>query len=74
MEFIIDINLLKLDEDENGFDLNQEVGPNYLYGLLDNPSRVAIHYSHRVSAILVTIVWLFGFITLCFLGNNSFRM
>jgi cytochrome c oxidase assembly protein subunit 15 len=35
------------------FNLNQEVGPNYLYGLLDNPSRVAIHYSHRVSAILV---------------------
>ena len=43
---------------KNGFNLNQEVGPNYLYGLLDNPSRVAIHYSHRVSAILVTIVFL----------------
>ena len=43
---------------KNGFNLNQEVGPNYLYGLLDNPSRVAIHYSHRASAILVTIVFL----------------
>jgi len=43
---------------KNGFSLNQEVGPNYLYGLLDNPSRVAIHYSHRVSAILVTVVFL----------------
>jgi cytochrome c oxidase assembly protein subunit 15 len=43
---------------KNGFNLNQEVGPNYLYGLLDNPSRVAIHYSHRVSAILVTVVFL----------------
>ncbi len=43
---------------KNGFNLNQKVGPNYLYGLLDNPSRVAIHYSHRVSAILVTIVFL----------------
>jgi cytochrome c oxidase assembly protein subunit 15 len=43
---------------KNGFTLNQEVGPNYLYGLLDNPSRVAIHYSHRVSAILVTVVFL----------------
>ena len=28
------------------------------YGLLDNPSRVAIHYSHRVSAILVAVVFL----------------
>jgi cytochrome c oxidase assembly protein subunit 15 len=43
---------------KNGFNLYQEVGPNYLYGLLDNPSRVAIHYSHRVSAILVTLVFL----------------
>ena len=45
-------------EFKNGFNLNQEVGPNYLYGLLDNPSRVAIHYSHRVSAILVAVVFL----------------
>ena len=41
----------------SGFNLNQEVGPNYLYGLLDNPARVAIHYSHRVSALLVTFVF-----------------
>ena len=43
---------------KNGFNLNQEVGPNYLYGLLDNPSRVAVHYSHRVSAIFVTLIFL----------------
>ncbi len=43
---------------KSGFNLNQEVGPNYLYGLLDNPARVAIHYSHRVSAILVTLIFL----------------
>jgi cytochrome c oxidase assembly protein subunit 15 len=42
---------------KNGFNMAQEVGPNYLYGLLDNPARVAIHYSHRVTAILVTIVF-----------------
>ena len=43
---------------KSGFNLNQEVGPNYLYGLLDNPARVAIHYSHRVSALLVTLIFL----------------
>jgi cytochrome c oxidase assembly protein subunit 15 len=43
---------------KNGFNLNQEVGPNYLYGLLDNPSRVAVHYTHRVSALIVTLVFL----------------
>ena len=42
-----------------GFNINQEVGPNYLYGLLDNPARVAIHYSHRVSALIVTFIFLF---------------
>jgi cytochrome c oxidase assembly protein subunit 15 len=42
----------------SGFNLNQEVGPNYLYGLLDNPARVAIHYSHRISALLVTLIFL----------------
>ena len=41
-----------------GFNLAQEVGPNYLYGLLDNPARVAIHYSHRVSALIVTFIFL----------------
>ena len=43
---------------KNGFNLNQEVGPNYLYGLLDNPARVAIHYSHRISALFVTLIFL----------------
>ena len=43
---------------KQGFNFSQEVGPNYLYGLLDNTARVAIHYSHRISAILVTIVFL----------------
>ena len=41
-----------------GFNLSQEVGPNYLYGLLDNEARVAIHYSHRISAIVLTIIFL----------------
>ena len=43
---------------KQGFNFSQEVGPNYLYCLLDNSARVAIHYSHRISAILVTIVFL----------------
>ena len=42
----------------DGFNLAQEVGPNYLYGLLDNEARVAIHYSHRISAIVLTIIFL----------------
>jgi|TARA_B110000902_G_scaffold267302_1_gene360114 cytochrome c oxidase assembly protein subunit 15 len=38
-----------------GFNLTQHIGPNYLGGTLDNEARVAIHFSHRVGAIITTI-------------------
>jgi len=39
----------------NGFNVTQEIGPNYLGGQLDGQSRVAIHMAHRIGALLVTI-------------------
>ncbi|WP_075186383.1 COX15/CtaA family protein [Teredinibacter haidensis] len=43
-----------------GFNFFQKLGPNYLGGLLDNEARTAIHFMHRIGAVLVTlfIVWL----------------
>ncbi len=41
-----------------GFDFTQHIGPNYLGGKLDNEARVAIHMSHRIGAIVTTIVLL----------------
>lgn len=43
-----------------GFDLTQEVGPNYLGGTMDNASRVAIQVAHRIGALIVTayLVWM----------------
>jgi cytochrome c oxidase assembly protein subunit 15 len=38
-----------------GFNLTQQIGPNYLGGNLDNEARIAIHFSHRVGAIITTI-------------------
>lgn len=38
---------------KEGFNLTQGIGPNYLGGQLDNDARVAIHFSHRVGAIVV---------------------
>lgn len=38
-----------------GFNVFQHVGPNYLGGLLDNHARTAIHFSHRLGALLVSI-------------------
>ncbi len=39
----------------NGFNFLQSVGPNYLGGTLDNDARVAIHMTHRLGAILLTV-------------------
>lgn len=41
-----------------GFDIGQEVGPNYLGGLLESEARTAIHVTHRLGALAVTLVLL----------------
>ena len=43
-----------------GFDIFQDVGPNYLGGLMSSDARVAIHVVHRVGAVVVLLVaaWL----------------
>jgi len=41
-----------------GFNFLQHIGPNYLGGLLDNEARIAIHISHRIGAIITSIVLL----------------
>lgn len=40
----------------DGFNVAQEIGPNYLGGQLDGEARVAIHMAHRMGALLVTLV------------------
>lgn len=40
----------------HGFNILQEVGPNYLGGVMYSEGRVAIHFSHRLGAILVALV------------------
>lgn len=40
-----------------GFNLlHQEIGPNYLGGMLEGPGRTAIHFTHRLGALLTTFV------------------
>lgn len=41
-----------------GFHLTQHIGPNYLGGQLDSDARTAIHMSHRIGAVLVTLALL----------------
>ncbi len=40
---------------ESGFNLTQSIGPNYLGGLMDGESRVAIHVTHRIGALALSI-------------------
>ena len=42
----------------NGFHLTQHIGPNYLGGQLDSDARTAIHLSHRLGALLVSVLLL----------------
>lgn len=42
----------------NGFHLTQHIGPNYLGGQLDSDARTAIHMSHRLGAVLLSLVLL----------------
>ncbi|MFA7553171.1 MAG: COX15/CtaA family protein [Spongiibacteraceae bacterium] len=37
------------------FDITQSIGPNYLGGVMDNEARIAIHFSHRIGAIVTTL-------------------
>jgi len=49
-----------------GFNLLQDVGPNYLGGLLHNSARMAVHVTHRLGALVVTAI-------LLLLALNLFR-
>ena len=40
----------------SGFNIAQDVGPNYLGGLLASDARVAIHITHRLGAVAVVLV------------------
>jgi len=42
----------------NGFHLTLHIGPNYLGGQLDSEARTAIHLTHRLGAMLLTLVLL----------------
>lgn len=44
----------------HGFNIFQEIGPNYLGGQMDGSGRVAIHFMHRVGALVVVVylAWL----------------
>lgn len=39
----------------HGFNIFQHVGPNYLGGTMENSGRVAIHFMHRIGAIVTAL-------------------
>ena len=38
-----------------GFNFFQDIGPNYLGGQIDLESRTAIHFTHRIGALIVAL-------------------
>jgi heme a synthase len=53
-----------------GFNLIHEVGPDYEGGVLDHPPRVAIHFAHRLGALLATVL-LIGFASRLFVRPEA---
>ncbi|MBT8140499.1 MAG: COX15/CtaA family protein [Gammaproteobacteria bacterium] len=52
-----------------GFDFSQHIGPNYLGGVMHSAARTAIHVSHRLGALVVTVVLLLLLARLWRLGS-----
>jgi cytochrome c oxidase assembly protein subunit 15 len=57
----------------HAFNFAQAIGPNYLGGLLENEARTAIHVSHRIGAILVSLLVLLLSWKLLRLGSFTTR-
>lgn len=56
-----------------GFDIFQTIGPNYLGGQLESDARVAIHFSHRLGAIVVAVYLLALSLRLYSLGHRGLK-
>ncbi|WP_231745305.1 MULTISPECIES: heme A synthase [Microbulbifer] len=41
---------------QQGFNIAQHIGPNYLGGALESDARTAIHVTHRIGALVVSLV------------------
>ncbi len=55
-----------------GFDIFQTIGPNYLGGLLESDARVAIHFIHRLGALVVSLALLALCLRLVLVGDRRF--
>ena len=55
----------------SGFNVFQEVGPNYLGGQMDGEARVAIHVAHRIGALIVALY--LGFLVVMLYKNAGGR-
>ena len=58
---------------KTGFTLWHGLGVNYEYGILDAPARIAIHFTHRIGAIVVSTAILAFVIALWLAGTPRLR-
>lgn len=58
---------------KTGFNFSQKIGANYLGGQLDNHARTAIHLSHRMGAVLVTLTLIILGVQLWRINHNGIR-
>jgi cytochrome c oxidase assembly protein subunit 15 len=56
-----------------GFNVTQDIGPNYLGGVMDSDARTAIHWSHRIGAVVVTAILLLLMVMLIRTGSDHLK-
>jgi cytochrome c oxidase assembly protein subunit 15 len=56
---------------EQGFNIFQHIGPNYLGGLMESAARTAIHMTHRIGALVVTILVVITALRLNSVGSTA---
>jgi len=54
-----ELSQVTAEDFSSGFNLLQQIGPNYLGGQLDGGARIAIHAMHRIGAVVCTVTLLF---------------
>jgi len=71
---LCDISAITAADVTQGFNVLQQIGPNYLGGQLDGGARVAIHAMHRFGAIAVMICLLMLLVNLAKLNYHAITM
>lgn len=57
-----------------GFVLWRGLGIDYEFGVLESPARIAVHMTHRIGALIITMYWLILLAAILLKGNGGAKI